>query len=537
MFRKKAMQTVSDLQKQMVELGAQFAQMQAQLEHAKREAQNKRGHAYTVVQGRLGSQADINKLIASKKIANYNDGNGLSLDIKPKNPYGKARGNWKPGDPVIASWLIRWTQTIADAPPDQKYKSRCIGFGSAREVPVEAARKEAIRVRELIRAGIDPLQEKADRLADAALAQERFRTVYQVRDEYLEKRLGHKSLGYQQRARQLLDDHILNKPHPTHIVVGNLPMQKFTGDVVLKHCGFAEFWKEHTPSAIELKRFLYGMYALAKYNKYYIGYNPMSWEEEGESYPGLKSVLPSASEIHEKKQHPYLLVEHAPAFVQQKLWPYRYKRDWHIIGPDGRPIPGYALEWAVLTGVRIGEVIKARWEEIDIPNLKWNVPPNHLKKKRKNGQPRRQGRTIPITTSMLRILRDMQAIRLQPYNDQQRVFPLVSYNRQLKTNDSTIAYQTVRRVLRMLGFDNTEVSTHGFRSTLKNWVLKERYPMDWWRIQVDHELEGSMADRAYGGEELLEERRRMMQQYDNFLNEPPEPAQSGGNVVYIDRRA
>jgi len=255
----------------------------------------------------------------------------------------------------------------------------------------------------------------------------------------------------------------------------------------------------------------------------------------GEAYPGLKAALPPADEIHEKQQHPWLPLEDAPIFIQQKLRHYRYKREWHVIGPDGRPIPGYALEWATYSGVRIGEVVKARWEEINIPNLKWTVPVPHLKKKRRNGKPRRRGRTIPITTSMLRILKDMQAIRLQPYDPKQRVFPLTSNNKVLKTNDAVIASMTVRRVLRNLGFEREEVTTHGFRSTLKTWFEKEvakgRYSMDLWRIQVDHEVEGSLADLAYGGDQLFDERLRAMQQYDNYLNTPPTPAQTGGNIL------
>src|SRR5438105_2140357 len=52
-----------------------------------------------------------------------------------------------------------------------------------------------------------------------------------------------------------------------------------------------------------------------------------------------------------------------------------------------RDVPARALEFAVLTNLRIGSVRKAHKDEIDLVRMVWTVPPQHLKH-RKGQEPK-----------------------------------------------------------------------------------------------------------------------------------------------------
>lgn len=79
------------------------------------------------------------------------------------------------------------------------------------------------------------------------------------------------------------------------------------------------------------------------------------------------------------------------------------------------------------------------------------------------------------------------------------------------------------------------ITVHGFRSTLKDWCRANRFPMDWYEIQVDHVL-GNKVGQAYGHDPLIKERRGMMERWGEYCSKPaPEP--KAADVVNIaDKR-
>jgi len=48
---------------------------------------------------------------------------------------------------------------------------------------------------------------------------------------------------------------------------------------------------------------------------------------------------------------------------------------------NGSPLTRNAMELLSLTFVRTGELIAARWDEIDWKNRRWNLPKEHMKMK------------------------------------------------------------------------------------------------------------------------------------------------------------
>jgi integrase len=261
------------------------------------------------------------------------------------------------------------------------------------------------------------------------------------------------------------------------------------------------------------------MFDMAIPNGYFIGANPARWEA------GLKEMLTPPSDLHAVEHRASLDFRKVPEFIHYQLRPFRYKRPWPLTGTD-RPIVSYAIEFLILTAVRSAEVVQARWSEFDLTEMRWRVPATHKKNKNKD-------RSVPITRTMLAILGEMQKLRFDPSPDAY-VFPSVTIKGQIRAVES-IGDQTLQRVLR--DYLKVEFTNHGWRSAFSDWrnANAAKYPLEWWRMQLDHWEGVPQADRAYGHDRLLEERRGMMQAYDDFVTTPPTKPKAH-NVVTLEER-
>ena len=107
------------------------------------------------------------------------------------------------------------------------------------------------------------------------------------------------------------------------------------------------------------------------------GDNPARWSGH------LKETLPS--KIVKVVHHPALPYDDVPAFIQQLS-----KRQG--VGPK-------ALEFIVLTAARTGEVLGARWSEIDFEKKIWTVPADRMKARREH--------RVPLTARMIKLLKSL----------------------------------------------------------------------------------------------------------------------------------
>jgi integrase len=367
-------------------------------------------------------------------------------------------------------------------------------------------------------------------LCEAQRAKDLVRTLEQVGEEYIEAKMNMRSPGYKQRMRQVLRDNVLIKEHKLTatgetIKVGAMPIQRVTRSIILKDCGFEQFWNDQTPSAVGLRGLLDKMYDYAREMGYYVGNSPMAWRG------ALEHVLPARKDVHKVKHHPAVTYQTAPTFLQQHLRKHHYRREWPIgTGPDGRPVNVYMIELALLTATRVGEIIGATWQEIDYHTMTWTVPWENTKRKEPD-QPHR----MPITRSMLAIFDLMQQMRTD-LSPQAPIFP--SHHKRWVQSNRRVASQTLLRVVRQVapGFGQKFV-THGFRTTLKDWCRAKGYPDAWYEAQVHHKEVGQ-TKQAYGRDDLLEQRRVMMAEWDGYLNTAPLPAKSkeADNIIELTKR-
>lgn len=181
-----------------------------------------------------------------------------------------------------------------------------------------------------------------------------------------------------------------------------------------------------------------------------------------------------------------------------------------IQGYEGSFITKCALQLAPLLFVRPGELRQAEWEEIDFETAEWSIPG----KKMKMGALH----IVPLSTQALNVFRD-----LHPLTGHGRyVFPGA------RSADRPMSDNTVNAALRRLGYDNKEMTGHGFRS-MASTLLNEQ---GWNRDAIERQLAHAERDEvraAYNYAEHLPERRRMMQHWADYLDK----IKAGAEVILL----
>lgn len=194
------------------------------------------------------------------------------------------------------------------------------------------------------------------------------------------------------------------------------------------------------------------------------------------------------------------------------------------LSPAG-PTVRSALEILILTASRPGNVRRMRWEQVDLDRAVWNRPGTEMK----TGKPH----AVPLQARAVSLLSDMKA-RADTYEP--LVFPGTS-------RDGMLSENTLRKAILDLGI---EATAHGFRTSFKEWSLAAGWPDHLSEAQLAHS-EPNKARAAYAREDLLEERRPMMEAWAAFLasgtskghragRRVPQP-RSPGKVVRMPARA
>ncbi|EGP4144208.1 tyrosine-type recombinase/integrase [Salmonella enterica] len=156
------------------------------------------------------------------------------------------------------------------------------------------------------------------------------------------------------------------------------------------------------------------------------------------------------------------------------------------------------IEWQLLTWVRPGEAVRARWADIDIDNSVWNIPAEFMKMKRPH--------KVPLSKEALRILESMRPIS----SHREWIFAST------KSPLSHMHEQTANAAIIRMGFGG-ELVAHGMRSIART-AAEETGKF---RTEV---LEASLAHSkkdeiiaAYNRAEYLSERAVLMQWWADYV--------------------
>lgn len=186
-----------------------------------------------------------------------------------------------------------------------------------------------------------------------------------------------------------------------------------------------------------------------------------------------------------------------------------------IDGYTGSLVTKCAMQLAPLVFLRPGELRNAEWVEIDLEKGEWNIPSEKMKM--------RQPHLVPLASQAVAVLREVKALTgLSRY-----VFPSA------RTGERPMSNNAVLAALRRMGYEKEEMSGHGFRAmarTILDEVLGVRPDY------IEHQLAHAVRDpngRAYNRTAHLVERRKMMQQWADYL----EKLKAGAEVISLHGEA
>lgn len=350
---------------------------------------------------------------------------------------------------------------------------REIGLGAygsgAGHVSLAAARVKAEEARAIVGAGGDPKTDMAERRSAGA----NFGTIA---DEYIatmqSKWRGGKTLA----AWDRFANNYAKSLRAT-------PVDKVSTEDVVRV--LRPLWREKQETASKVRERIKLVLDHAKARGLRNGDNPAQWKGH------LDQILPAPSALS-RGHHAAVPYADVPAMLER------------IRAIDG--FGSKALEFAILTACRSGEVRGAEWSEMDLDAAVWTIPAERMKSEK----PHR----VPLSPRAVEIVRAMKAVALNGL-----VFPGQREGRPL--SDMTLA-----KALRSAG--GGDFTVHGFRSSFRDWAAEETsFQREVAEAALAHSV-GDSVERAYRRGDALEKRRKLMDAWEQYLSQPIQ-----GNVVSL----
>ena len=378
-----------------------------------------------------------------KKPGLYADGGNLYLQV------GKTGGK---------SWIYRYKAAG---------KQIVMGLGPLHAIGLADAREAARVYRNMQAVGIDPLYAKRRERANAKLAAARSLTFDDCARSYIEAhKAGWRNGGRSERQWSLSIATYI-KP-----VFGDAPVADVDTAAVLRV--IEPIWTSKPETGRRLRGRVESILDWATARGYRQGENPARWRGH------LANLLPLRAKV--------AVVEHHAAL------PYRELAAFTANLRKGESIAAAALDFTILTAARTGEVIGARWAEIDLGQRLWTVPAGRIKAGREH--------RVPLSEASMRILKKMAAIRQNDF-----VFPG-------SKGRGGLSHMAMLRVLRRMG--RGDLSVHGFRSSFRDWVAEQTdFPSEAAEMALAHAV-GDRVEAAYRRGDMFEVRRRLMQAWADF---------------------
>jgi integrase len=380
----------------------------------------------------------------------YADGAGLYLRVTP----GGAR-NW-----VLRYMLHR--------------KPRWMGLGPLSLYGLADARMRALDARRKRHDGIDPIEaRRAERIRQRLEAAKAI-TFKQCAESYIaSQRAGWRNVKHKYQWNQTLEQFVYPQ-------IGSLPVQAVNTTLVLKV--LEPIWTTKPETASRVRQRIENILDSAKARGYRDGENPARWRGH------LDKVLPARSRVREVEHLAALRYAELPAFLSDL---------------QTRPaVAARALEFLILTAARTGEVIGARWNEIDVLDKVWTVPAARMKAHREH--------RVPLSPRALGILTEMQAARQAEDRN--------SYVFSGPRPGTPLSNMALLMLLRRMGV--RDLTVHGFRATFKTWASERTsFQNELAEAALAHII-GDKVEQAYRRGDLFQKRRRLMQQWATYCTAP-----------------
>lgn len=386
------------------------------------------------------------------------DGQGLSLRVEP-------------GGAKLWHFRFYW-----------QGKQQRISFGKYPDVNLKAARQRRDDARTLIASGVDPRGQQAVNRDD----------VYQVTfGEFAErwkalklKKLGADMLKNRQSTRVQIERSMRKDLLPA---LGKMALSAITQKEVLAVLRSIED-RGALSVVAKCRGWLNEIFRHA-IAEGHIRFNPVA---------DLDIVLMPCRPV---RHNPFLTMDELPALLAG------------LSGYQGDRRIQLGVKLLLLTGVRPGELRYAEPEHFDLEAGLWRIPPEHVKQLQKLVRFAPKGTKIPpfIVPLSMQAIAVVQELLSYRFRSQKYLLPHRS------EPSFCISENTLNKCLHTLGYKD-RLTSHGIRATLSTALNELGYPQEWIEAQLSH-ADRNQVRRAYNHAEYVEQRRKMMQEWANRLDE------------------
>jgi integrase len=352
-------------------------------------------------------------------------------------------------------------------------KARWRGLGSVHDLSLAEARQARDRERQRVKSGVDPVAVTREAAAAERAAKQaatvKVKTFAEWVDSYFAEQQGEwKNAKHRQQWRSTLDRYAIP-------IIGKLAPEAVTAAHIVDL--LRPIWIEKHETARRLRG------RIEVVLDYAAGADDLTYNNPAKLSGRLKGKLPKLSRARRPVHHaalPYL-----------EIGPFMTE----IRAREG--VAARALEFAVLTAARTGEVLLATWTEVDLKAKLWVVPAKRMKMHKEH--------RVPLSDAAVAVIEQMLAVRESDF-----VFPGSKDGRPL----SGMALLAVLHRM-----DRANVTAHGFRSTFRDWaadIAKE--PREVAEAALAHAIK-DQSEAAYARSDLLERRRPLMARWARYCSE------------------
>lgn len=356
-------------------------------------------------------------------------------------------------------------------------RSRDLGLGSFPGVRLAEARLAADEARAKVRAGIDPVAVKAVPIeTDIEPEDHSFRKA--AEDLIADRAIGWSNPKHASQWLNTLSAH-------AYPVIGKVDVQDITTDQLLEI--LRPIWSKTPETASRVRGRIEAVIDGARARGWRTGDNPARWKGH------LATRLPSPVRVRAVVHHPSLPWQQVPAFCAALG-----RREGYSVR---------ALEFAILTACRSGEVRGMLWSELDRKAGLWTIPPERMKARRWH--------RVPLSRQALEILDALEAGRASSTG---YVFATpsgrpLSLMAMLETVRRMNGKKTGEPAVWKDGLTGEPIVPHGFRSSFRDWAAEATpYAREVAEAALAHTVE-SKVEAAYARSDLLELRRSLMQDW------------------------
>lgn len=374
-------------------------------------------------------------------------------------------------------WVLRYVSPASG-------RRRNAGLGAYPEVSIAQAAKAALKMRDRIADGVDPLEERESEASKPTIPtfEDAARLVHQ------ELSLGWKNAKHSQQWINTLSEYATP-------VLGNLPLDQIQPRHIAE--ALRSIWLEKPETASRVKQRLHAVMAWAWAH----GYN------QANPVDVVGHLLPVQPSKTARTQHqPAMPWRQLPAYVAQ-----------HLAGAGELEVAKHLLELIILTAVRSGEARGMAWQELDLEASVWIVPAVRMKS--------RQPHRVPLSP------RALELIQMQRGRHPALVFPSPFTRRRASAGDGRtrrdaneygmVSDMTLTTMLRRQKAPSDtpgrHATTHGFRSTFRDWCSEHGVPRDLAERSLAHTIQNKV-EAAYHRTDLLEQRRELMRTWSSFVH-------------------